>query len=250
MKNLTFKRIMSFVVIVAMMLSILAVSAVADGETKFDLVIEGPETFAPGDEIEVFVKVKNITATDGTLNGLTSIEGTLWYDNSRMVLTNDLDEDSENANAVMCVETVPSARWSNATMTDYTFNEDEYVATPKNSGQIKISLFSQTIRQQPCATEDDSIVLKFTFTVNNTAYGNIDLFFDTDVTGTTDVTTCDGKGSELTITDPNYVPPTPSEDVSEETSEPEGPDYAYIDIDRVNVYGGANEICAWTGEDE
>ncbi len=246
MKNLTFKRIMSFVVIVAMVLSVLAVSVVAE-TAKFDLVIEGPESFTAGDEIEVFVKVKNITATNGTLNGLTSLTGTLWYDNSRMVLTNDLDED--NADAVLCVESAPNT-WKNESITECTFDEDAYLSTPKNSGWIELNLYTNSKNQANLAVEDDSITLKFTFKVNNTAYGDIELFFDTDVEGDTNGTPCDGNGTSLVIVDPTYEPPV-SEDTSD-TSEPEDntPDYTYIDINRINVYGGPNEVCAWNSDDE
>jgi hypothetical protein len=134
-------------------------------------VIEAPESYEAGDEITVTVTVKNITAE----NGIHVAAFKLLYDNEKLLLTNDLDEEDENA--LLCVKTLPKD-WENlsSVANDYNAdNEEGTVVNPLNDGVINVSVFTAKSTASAAIKEDGALVLEFTFKALEDAEGDIGL---------------------------------------------------------------------------
>ncbi|MBQ1206213.1 MAG: hypothetical protein IIX67_03320, partial [Clostridia bacterium] len=143
----------------------------APADAKVDYVIEAPESYEAGDEITVTVTVKNITAE----NGIHVAAFKLLYDNEKLLLTNDLDEEDENA--LLCVKTLPKD-WENlsSVANDYNAdNEEGTVVNPLNDGVINVSVFTAKSSASAAIKEDGALVLEFTFKALEDAEGDIGL---------------------------------------------------------------------------
>ena len=143
----------------------------APADAKVDYVIEAPESYEAGDEITVTVTVKNITAE----NGIHVAAFKLLYDNEKLLLTSDLDEEDENA--LLCVKTLPKD-WENlsSVANDYNAdNEEGTVVNPLNDGVINVSVFTAKSSASAAIKEDGALVLEFTFKALEDAEGDIGL---------------------------------------------------------------------------
>ena len=143
----------------------------ASADAKVDYVIDAPESYEAGDEITVTVTVKNITAE----NGIHVAAFKLLYDNEKLLLTNDLDEEDENA--LLCVKTLPKD-WENLSSVANDYNADNAegtVVNPLNDGVINVSVFTAKSAASAAIKEDGALVLEFTFTALEDAKGDIGL---------------------------------------------------------------------------
>jgi hypothetical protein len=142
----------------------------APADAKLDFVIDAPETYEAGDEITVTVTVKNITAE----TGIHVVEFVLYYDNTKLLLTNDLDEDDNNA--VMCVEKLPE-KWENFSRVNNDNGEgsEDGTVLPLNDGVIIGSILTDNPNAKYAVKEDDVIVFTFTFKALEDAEGDIGL---------------------------------------------------------------------------
>ncbi len=143
----------------------------ASADAKVDYVIDAPESYEAGDEITVTVTVKNITAE----NGIHVAAFKLLYDNEKLLLTNDLDEEDENA--LVCVKTLPKD-WENLSSVAHDYNADNEegtVVNPLNDGVINVSVFTAKSTASAAIKEDGALVLEFTFTALEDAKGDIGL---------------------------------------------------------------------------
>jgi hypothetical protein len=143
----------------------------APADAKVDYVIDAPAEYKAGDEITVTVTVKNITAE----NGIHVAAFKLLYDNEKLLITNDLDEEDENA--LVCVKTLPKD-WENlsSVANDYNAdNEEGTVVNPLNDGVINVSVFTAKSAASAAIKEDGALVLEFTFKALEDAKGDIGL---------------------------------------------------------------------------
>jgi hypothetical protein len=143
----------------------------APADAKVDYVIDAPAEYKAGDEITVTVTVKNITAE----NGIHVAAFKLLYDNEKLLITNDLDEEDENA--LVCVKTLPKD-WENlsSVANDYNAdNEEGTVVNPLNDGVINVSVFTAKSAASAAIKEDGALVLEFTFKALEDAEGDIGL---------------------------------------------------------------------------
>ncbi len=144
-------------------------AAPADGKVEY--VIEAPESYEAGDEITVKVTVKNITAE----NGIHVVSFILNYDNEKLVLTNDLDEEDDNA--LLCVSKLPKD-WENLSVVanDYSDeNPEGTVVNPLNDGIIEVNVFTAKSVASAAIKEDGELEFEFTFKVVDDAEGDIGL---------------------------------------------------------------------------
>ena len=127
---------------------------------KFDVIIEAPETFEKGKEIEVSVIVKNITVTEG----LSQLDFVFNYDNKNLVITNALGDDK----ALNCVDKLPSENWDN--LSRIKFDEKGIV----NAGKVEVGVLNAS--DNVSAKKDGDIAFKFTFTVDADAEDEIGFY--------------------------------------------------------------------------
>ncbi|MBQ1205815.1 MAG: dockerin type I repeat-containing protein [Clostridia bacterium] len=128
---------------------------------KVDYVIDAPDTYKIGDEINVTVSVKGITAP----NGLHVVAFDLFYDNDQLLITNDLDEEDENA--LICIDELPSG-WENLSTVANDYDPENVEGTtvnPINDGVAKISVFTAKSTASSAIKEDNALVFYFTFKV-------------------------------------------------------------------------------------
>ena len=143
----------------------------AAADAKFDLEINAPETYKAGDEITVTVTVKNITAE----NGLHVVNFNLYYDEEKLVLTNDLDEEEDNR--LLCIDDadLPS-KWENFTKVNNDFdpaNAEGTEVKALNDGVIYASALTDKDTASTAIKEDGAVVFTFTFTAVEDAEGDI-----------------------------------------------------------------------------
>ncbi|MBR4278884.1 MAG: hypothetical protein IKT34_01790, partial [Clostridia bacterium] len=146
----------------------------ASADAKFDLEINAPESYKAGDEITVTVTVKNITAE----NGLHVVNFNLYYDNEKLVLTNDLDEEDDNR--LLCIDdaNLPS-KWENFTKVNNDFdpaNEEGTEVKALNDGVIYASALTDKDTASTTIKEDGAVVFTFTFTAVEDAEGDIGVY--------------------------------------------------------------------------
>lgn len=127
---------------------------------KFDVIVEAPETFEKGKEIEVSVTVKNITVTEG----LSQLDFVFNYDNKNLVITNALGDDK----ALNCVDKLPSENWDN--LSRIKFDEKGIV----NTGKVEVGVLNAS--DNVSAKKDGDVTFKFTFTVNDDAEDEIGFY--------------------------------------------------------------------------
>ena len=140
-------------------------------DAKFDLDIDAPETYKAGDDITVTVTVKNITAE----NGIHVIEFNLYYDNEKLLITNDLDE--TDYNALLCIDELPKG-WENLSnvANDWTNETEEgTVVNPLNDGKINVIALTDKTAKSAAVKDDDVLVFTFTFKALEDAKGDIGL---------------------------------------------------------------------------
>ncbi len=131
----------------------------APEDAKLDFVIDAPEYYVAGEDITVTVTVKNITAP----SGLHVVSFKLLYDNKALVLTNDLDEEDENA--VQCIKLLPNG-WENLSNVANDYNDENEEGTevkPLNDGVINVNALTDKLASKYAITADDAIVFEFTF---------------------------------------------------------------------------------------
>ncbi len=196
----------------------------ANADPKFDLVINAPETYKAGDEITVTVTVKNITAEPG----VHVLNFNLVYDNEKLVLTNDLDE--EDQNMLVCVDTdtdngYPKG-WENFSKVNCTVADG--VATADNDGIIFASVLTDKDSDTAAIKTDDVIVFTFTFTAKEDATGDIGLVIPHEsaegaINDASGATIFAGNGTYAIIAEAEDEPEVPSEDPSEDPSESDTP---------------------------
>ena len=161
----------------------------APADSKVEYVIEAPEAYEAGDEITVKVIVKNITAE----NGIHVVSFILNYDNEKLLLTNDLDEEDENA--LVCVTKLPKD-WENLSVVanDYSDeNPEGTVVNPLNDGVIEVNVFTAKSAASAAIKEDGALELEFTFKVLDNAAGDIGLV----IPNATAEGAYNGKGGEI-----------------------------------------------------
>ncbi len=161
--------------------------SIAEDNSKFDVVIEGPATYLPGGEITVTASINNIAG-----NGVSLIQFPLDYDKYILSNTNGLDE--ANDNALDCVVSLPNSSWENLS----------YV---KNS-TIYVQLLTAETDSSYFAKEDGEITLSFTFSVSEDATGELSVGVNTeDIVGAVntadDVQKFAGSGSYISINEGN-----------------------------------------------
>jgi len=196
----------------------------ANADPKFDLVINAPETYKAGDEITVTVTVKNITAEPG----VHVLNFNLVYDNEKLVLTNDLDE--EDQNMLVCVDTdtdngYPKG-WENFSKVNCTVADG--VATADNDGIIFASVLTDKDIDTAAIKTDDVIVFTFNFTAKEDATGDIGLVIPHEsaegaINDASGATIFAGNGTYAIIAEAEDEPDVPSEDPSEDSSESDTP---------------------------
>ena len=170
-------------------------------EDVLDIVLDGPETYRPGNEITVTASVDNIS----TYEGISLLSFVLKYDKEKLVLTNDIIE--SNYNELDCVSSVPNkSRWENLSYVACSVDEATSVATAKNNGIINVQVLTAYYDFEYFAKEDGDIELSFTFTVKDGATGDISIAVDEEsiVVGASTVNGVDeftGSGSSLTVTE-------------------------------------------------
>ncbi len=154
MKKL-FALLLSFAIVLTSS-SVVAFAAVDLGTEKadgvFDIVLSSSGCY--GDTATVTATVKNITAEPG----LSGVEFILKYDNTKLVLTNDLNEDNENI--LDCITAMPK-NWENLTNVTHTVSGG--IATATNDGEVHIAVVTEYTSGH--ASADGDIVLTFTFDV-------------------------------------------------------------------------------------
>ncbi len=191
-------------------------------DTKLDFVVDAPATYKAGEEITVTVTVKNITAE----GGLGVVQALLKYDNTKFVLTNDIDEDADNV--LVCLTSTPNdAVWENLCSVNFTFDDVEWVATPTNDGLVGLRAITTNLRPTNQATEDGQIVFTLTFKALADATGDAYFYVPNTVEGenvpfgatntSTGIVPHNAKGSYVLVTE--YVAPESSEEVVESSEE-------------------------------
>ena len=113
--------------------------------------------------------MKNITAE----NGIHVVEFVLLYDEEKLVLTNDLDED--NYNALLCTTTMP-AGWEELSKVANDWTEDTEEGTTVNAlndGIIEASAGTDATAASKAIKEDGAVVFTFTFTAKEDAEGDL-----------------------------------------------------------------------------
>ncbi len=123
-------------------------------DSKFDLVIDAPAEYNKGDDITVKVSVENITAKDG----LDNVNFSLFYDNSKLVLTNSVEQ--SNYGALECVD-LPK-NWENFSVAN-------------DNGSIDVAALTTTL-YMASVTEDGDLVFEFNFTAEDDATGDIGVY--------------------------------------------------------------------------
>ena len=177
------KKILSLALTVLFVFTSFSFTAIAEGDVetqlktelgtaptdgKLDLIIDAPEYYTAGDDITVTVFVRNIAAE----NGLHVVGFTLYYDNDVLLLTNDLDEEDENA--LVCIKTLPDG-WENFSIVENDYNPDAAegtVVNPINDGVINASAFTAKSSKKAAITADDALVFEFTFKALTDAKGD------------------------------------------------------------------------------
>ncbi|MBR2900953.1 MAG: hypothetical protein IKC39_01775, partial [Clostridia bacterium] len=145
----------------------------ANEDPVFDLDIEVPTCYKPGETITVGITVKNIVIDPG----ITTVEFSFYYDNTKLVLANDLNEDDENA--VLCVTKTPNDNvWENLSRVKHTFDDEEYLATPLNDGKVILALCTVSTSSRNYAKEDGSLAFELLFNVNDDATGDLGFYID------------------------------------------------------------------------
>jgi hypothetical protein len=138
-------------------------------DAKLDFVIDAPSYYMAGDEITVTVTVNNVTA----VNGVHIVGFTLYYDNEKLLLINDLDEEDENA--LLCITNLPSG-WENLSWVANDYNPDNAEGTvvmPLNDGVINVNLLTTKSTASAAVTKDGQIVLTFTFKALEDSTGDV-----------------------------------------------------------------------------
>lgn len=149
----------------------------ANADSKFNLVIDAPESYRAGDEIAITVTVKNITAEFG----IDHLKFIFKYDNTKLFLTNDLDE-NEHGNLV-CIDLEPLGKtWSSICLTSNSYKdmteEEQLTGAPAvvyNDGIIDISVFTESLYTNS-VKDDDELVFYFTFKVFDDTTGDIGVY--------------------------------------------------------------------------
>jgi hypothetical protein len=195
----------------------------ANADAKFDLVIDAPETYKAGDEITVTVTVKNITAEPG----LHILNFTLNYDNEKLLLTNDLDEEENNSLVCVDVDALPKG-WENFSKVANDADQGNEVVLPLNDGIILASVLTDKDTASAALAADGAVVFTFTFTAKEDAAGDIGIVIpnatvEGAINDAAGATTFAGNGAYAIIAEEEDEPEVPSEDPSEEPSEPETP---------------------------
>lgn len=141
----------------------------APSDSKLDFVIDAPEEYFAGEEITITVTAKNVKAE----NGIHVAAFKLYYDASKLLLTNDLDEEDENK--VLCTAKLPNG-WENFTKVTNDYNDENPEGTevrPLNDGVIDVNVFTAKSTSSAAVRKDDQIVFEFTFIANGDAEGDI-----------------------------------------------------------------------------
>ncbi len=135
---------------------------------KLDYVIDAPETYKTGDDITVNVSVKNITAE----SGIHVVEFVLFYDNEKLLLTNDLDEDDNNA--LVCFKDLPNG-WENFSRVNNDGGEasNDGTVLPLNDGKIIASVLTEKATDKFAVKDDDVLVFTFNFKVLDGTDGDL-----------------------------------------------------------------------------
>ena len=139
-----------------------------DANSKLDLVIEAPEFYHTGDDIVINVYARNITAA----NGVHIVEFELNYDNEKLLLVNDIDEDDDNA--LVCIEKLPKD-WENfsSVANDYDPQNPSDTVNPINDGKVTVTVFTAKNSASAAVKNDDELVFGFRFKLLDGACGDL-----------------------------------------------------------------------------
>ncbi|MBQ4317492.1 MAG: hypothetical protein IJC20_04500, partial [Clostridia bacterium] len=143
-------------------------------DAKFGLFIDAPKNYIAGKTFDVYVNVGGITAPDG----LDFVGFMLYYDNTKLVLINDLDETDNNM--LVCVDKLPTG-WSNFSYVNNNFNDvmgeiaNGVQVEPINDGEIFACAMTDKLYTNSIYSPNE-LVFKFTFTVKESAVDKIGLW--------------------------------------------------------------------------
>jgi len=183
--------ILSLVVVLAVLPAVSAEPADVDydalvGESNadsgFELEFKAPEKYKPGDEITVSVAVNNITIPEG----LTVVRFDLYYDNTKLLITNDINERDNGNGCALDFKPLEGTQWEECVTIESNFmdlTEEDFnsglQASPTNNGIVKVSALTPVVEGESI-TEDDKLVFNFTFIVDEDAQGDIALYIPND----------------------------------------------------------------------
>ncbi|MBO5870050.1 MAG: hypothetical protein J6Q89_04805, partial [Clostridia bacterium] len=148
-----------------------------NADAKFDCVISAPATYKAGDSITVTVTIDNITAADG----LDMVKFLFNYDNTKLTITNDIDEKDNGNLKCLDLSGLADTAWENFTIVNSNFKDlttadlkNGVQAVADNDGLIDASALTTTLVFDSVGNGD--LVFEFTFDVAEDATGEIGLY--------------------------------------------------------------------------
>ena len=163
------KKMSALLLISLILISVFPFAVFAtDTDTKFELEINAPEYYLAGDNVNVTVTVKNITAE----KGLHVVRFKFLYDKTKFVLQNDLDE--KNFNILLCVSELPD-EWENLTKVTNNWNGNTAegdTVTAVNDGVINVSAGTSSVSATHAVAADGVLVFSFDFVAKSDASGD------------------------------------------------------------------------------
>jgi len=174
-----------------------------NAESMFDMVINAPETYVPGESITVEVTIANVQAivkeggaADGADMYLHLVEGQLFYNNEFLTLTNTVEE-----GVLLALEEVKGFEdWCKV----------------KADNQIEVSALTEKTSAS-YSKKDGELVFKFTFDVSADATGDLGFYITSEsVWGSSNAADGNAYGTTKVVGNGSYA--IISEYVEEESS--------------------------------
>ena len=148
----------------------------ANEAPAFDLIIDAPETYEAGDSITVKVTVDNIASK----YGIDYVKFILNYDETKLVLTNDLDE-KDQGNLICVDKTALDETWEGFTIVNSNFKDltaddlrNGVDAVAVNDGIIDATALTASLYTS--SAKNGEVVFNFTFDVKEDATGDIGIY--------------------------------------------------------------------------
>ncbi len=140
-------------------------------DAGYDLVIDAPANYTAGEDVVVKVAVNNIVAS-----GLDGVFFDLCYDNTKLVIANDILEDDFGVLDCVDLTKLPKA-WENLSAVASNFRdiEEGEEAVADNDGVINVAAVTPRVNSSSI-TEDGVLVFEFTFTAKEDADGEVGIW--------------------------------------------------------------------------